>query len=191
MYLLSTHGLWGLKTFLDCQTAMYINFDKIYIHLDIYIYLLYKWGFSPSLKYNFPYIYTKIAYIFLGAPVAPPFRAIPYRRFSLIQTLRWSTSPPRRSFQERCARFMAAATNMWWVEGGPWMLLWLVKRKTPWWMIYNGKFIKMDDLGVPLFLETSNSIEVVATHFFLFSPRNLGKMKPFWLIFLRWVETTN
>ena len=27
-------------------------------------------------------------------------------------------------------------------------------RSTPKWMIYNGKFIKMDDLGVPLFLET-------------------------------------
>ena len=26
---------------------------------------------------------------------------------------------------------------------------------TPKWMIYNGKIIKMDDLGVPLFLETS------------------------------------
>ena len=28
-------------------------------------------------------------------------------------------------------------------------------RGTPKWMIYNGKIIKMDDLGVPLFLETS------------------------------------
>ena len=26
---------------------------------------------------------------------------------------------------------------------------------TPEWMVYNGKLIKMDDLGVPLFLETS------------------------------------
>ena len=28
-------------------------------------------------------------------------------------------------------------------------------RDTPKWMVYNGHFIKMDDLGVPLFLETS------------------------------------
>ena len=27
--------------------------------------------------------------------------------------------------------------------------------------------------------------------YFLFSPRKLGKMNPFWLIFFRWVETTN
>ena len=26
---------------------------------------------------------------------------------------------------------------------------------TPKWVVYHGKFIKMDDLGVPLFLETS------------------------------------
>lgn len=31
-----------LKTFLDCQTAMYINFDKMYIHyIYIYIYYIY------------------------------------------------------------------------------------------------------------------------------------------------------
>jgi len=28
-------------------------------------------------------------------------------------------------------------------------------RGTPKWMVYNGKLIKMDDLGVPLFSETS------------------------------------
>jgi len=28
-------------------------------------------------------------------------------------------------------------------------------RSTPKWMVYNGKLVKMDDLGVPLFSETS------------------------------------
>ena len=30
----------------------------------------------------------------------------------------------------------------------------------PKWMVYNGKLIKMDDLGVPLFLETPISISI-------------------------------
>ena len=32
-------------------------------------------------------------------------------------------------------------------------------RGTPKWMVYNGKLIKMDDLGVPLFLETPKQLK--------------------------------
>ena len=34
-------------------------------------------------------------------------------------------------------------------------------RGTPKWMVYNGKSIKMDDLGVPLFLETPIYIYII------------------------------
>ena len=34
-------------------------------------------------------------------------------------------------------------------------------RDTPKWMVYNGKPIKMDDLGVPLFLETTMCLKYV------------------------------
>ena len=34
-------------------------------------------------------------------------------------------------------------------------------RGTPKWMVYNGKPIKMDDLGVPLFSETSIQLRVI------------------------------
>ena len=36
-------------------------------------------------------------------------------------------------------------------------------RGIPKWMVYNGKLIKMDDLGVPLFSDTSISITLEVT----------------------------
>ena len=42
-------------------------------------------------------------------------------------------------------------------------------RGTPKWMVYNGNPIKMDDLGVPLFLETPIYIYI------LFNPENEQK----------------
>ena len=48
-------------------------------------------------------------------------------------------------------------------------------RDTPKWMVYDGKLIKMDDLGVPLFSETAiyyfNLLYLFTSNLFLLSPK--------------------
>ena len=59
------------------------------------------------------------------------------------------------------------------------IMIWVFpkNRGAPKWMVYNGKSIKMDDLGVPLFSETP--IWVVVSFFFSIFIPNRGEMIPF------------
>ena len=157
-----------LKTFLDCQTAMYINFDKMYIH---YIYILYKWGFSPSLKYIF-HIFIPRLHIFFWWPRSPP-RAIPWsRRFRNVQPSGDLHHLPGGAFR-RGARDSWRKSNR------------SVKKQTLEVAVIGSKenqvvvsklFIRASKFG------TVESFSDLAGGFkkCLFSPRNLGKMKPFW-----------